>query len=116
MIMSTLIELPHIIRTNHAQMSHDSASSITWNASKQTYYTIRLLVDRNRVQDAYRAYGYCRWLDDQLDQGGLDLPARAALGKREQTLIDWVYTGEWPQHLGEEEELLVNLIRSDTEP
>src|SRR5512137_1215090 len=49
------------------QMNPSPASSITKSASKQTYYTIRFLVDRERVDDAYRAYGYFRWVDDILD-------------------------------------------------
>ena len=48
-------------------MTISIASSITKAASKQTYYTIRFLVDRERVDDAYRAYGYFRWVDDTLD-------------------------------------------------
>ena len=48
-------------------MTISVASSITKAASKQTYYTIRFLVDRERVDDAYRAYGYFRWVDDVLD-------------------------------------------------
>ena len=43
------------------------APSITKAASRQTYYTIRFLVDRERVADAYRAYAYFRWVDDTLD-------------------------------------------------
>ena len=43
------------------------AAAITKSASKQTYYTIRFFVDRGRVDDAYRAYGYFRWVDDVLD-------------------------------------------------
>ena len=49
------------------------ASSITKAASKQTYYTIRFLVDRERVADAYRAYAYFRWVDDTLDSDNLAL-------------------------------------------
>jgi hypothetical protein len=45
----------------------DLAASITWAASKQTFYTIRFLADRGRVRDAYRAYAYFRWVDDRLD-------------------------------------------------
>ena len=45
---------------------HTLAPSITKTASKQTYYTIRFLVDRERVADAYRAYAYFRWVDDTL--------------------------------------------------
>jgi hypothetical protein len=55
------------------------AASITKVASKQTYYTIRLLVDRERVEDAYRAYGYFRWVDDTLNAvSGSDPEARAS--------------------------------------
>jgi phytoene/squalene synthetase len=115
MMMSAIVEFPRNVQTDHAQMPHDRAALITWNASKQTYYTIRFLVDRDRVHDAYRAYGYFRWLDDQLDQGALDLHERTVLVERQQTLIERCYQGDYPQHLGEEEELLVNLIRSDIE-
>jgi len=40
------------------------AATITRTASKQTYYTIRFLVDAGLVEDAYRAYAYFRWVDD----------------------------------------------------
>lgn len=38
----------------------DLSAAITQTASKQTYYTIRFLMDRDRVKDAYRAYAYFR--------------------------------------------------------
>ena len=68
----------------------DLAPSITKAASKQTYYTIHFLADRDRVADAYRAYAYFRWVDDILDaeldstfpkSGGTTLvpPARAGV-------------------------------------
>ena len=50
------------------ESSQRLAAYITWAASKQTYYTIRFLVDRDRVPDAYRTYAYFRWVDDRLDQ------------------------------------------------
>ncbi len=50
-------------------MIPNPASIITKAASKQTYYTIRFLVDRARLEDAYRAYAYFRWVDDVLDAG-----------------------------------------------
>ncbi|HVO71136.1 MAG TPA: squalene/phytoene synthase family protein, partial [Aggregatilineaceae bacterium] len=114
-MMSTVLESSRIVRTDHAQLPRDASASITWEASKQTYYTIRFLVDRDRVRDAYRAYGYFRWLDNQLDQGALDLPARTAFVERQQTLIERCYRGDQPRYFSEEEEWLVNLIRSDTE-
>ena len=53
---------------NTMPSSQALAASITKAASKQTYYTIRFLVDRERVKNAYRAYAYFRWVDDTLDE------------------------------------------------
>ncbi len=114
--MSTVLGVSRIERIGRAEQPRDMAASITWQASKQTYYTIRFLVDRDRVGDAYRAYGYFRWLDDRLDQVALNRPARLALVERQQRLIDRCYRGEAPRHVSDEEALLVNLIRSDSEP
>ena len=58
-------------------MSQTLAAAITKAASTQTYYTFRLLGDRERVEDAYRAYAYFRWVDDTLDA-----PSDPALGER----------------------------------
>ncbi len=114
--MSTILEFPNIASTDRAQLPRDRSASITWAASKQTYSTIRFLVDRDRVRDAYRAYGYFRWVDDRLDQGALDLPARTAFVGRQQMLIDRCYRNNWPDHVANEEQLLVDLIHSDTGP
>ena len=43
------------------------ARSITLAGSKQTYYTARLMVDKDLVDDFYRAYPYFRWADDIVD-------------------------------------------------
>jgi len=51
----------------NTNLPHPLAPTITKAASKQTYYTIRFLVDRDRTADAYRAYAYFRWVDDTLD-------------------------------------------------
>ncbi|HLO33618.1 MAG TPA: squalene/phytoene synthase family protein [Anaerolineales bacterium] len=56
------------------------ASSITKAASQQTYYTIRFLVDRERVADAFRAYAYFRCVDDTLDSEDLALPLSCTSG------------------------------------
>jgi len=114
--MSIIPRLSHIATTYRTQLPRDLASSITWTASKQTYCIIRLLADRERVDDAYRAYAYFRWVDDTLDQGGLDVGARMAFVKRQQTLAELCYRNHWPEQLAAEEELLVTLIRSDLEP
>ena len=49
------------------QNTADLARAFTWAGSKQTYYTVRLMVDRDLVDDCYRAYGYFRWADDIVD-------------------------------------------------
>ena len=90
------------------------AASITRAASAQTYYTIRFLVDRDLVVDAYQAYAYFRWVDDWLDQGARERSERFAFVDRQRTLIDRCYRGEWPRHLlASEETMLVDLIRRD---
>ena len=74
------------------------APSITKAASKQTYYTIRFLADRERVADAYRAYAYFRWVDDTLDAKS-DLSVRNELTflERQKSLLEKCYRGEAPQ-------------------
>jgi phytoene/squalene synthetase len=89
---------------------------ITKASSKQTYYTIRFLVDRDRVSDAFRAYAYFRWVDDRLDQRVSDRLDRIAFAERQQALIERGYRGERLGDLTPEEHLLAELIRSDHEP
>ncbi len=91
------------------------AARITRNSSQQTYYTIRFLVDRGMTADAYRAYGYFRWLDDQLDQGGMARSEQMVIVERQKALIDYCYQGRQPFHLSAEETLLAELIRGDRE-
>jgi phytoene/squalene synthetase len=67
------------------------AASITRAASQQTYSTIRFLVDKNLADDAYRAYAYFRWLDDQIDQPAIPRAERLAFVKRQQTLMNACY-------------------------
>lgn len=92
------------------------AAAITKASSKQTYYTIRFLADRDRVATAYRAYAYFRWVDDQLDEGTGEPGERLAFAERQQTLIDGGYQGKWLPNLAAEEHLLVDLIENDAEP
>jgi phytoene/squalene synthetase len=102
-------------KLDQEQSNPSLAASITLAASKQTYYTIRFLVDRERVLDAYRAYGYFRWLDDRLDQSGMEKPDRLVFVERQRTLIDRCYRGEWPRRLTNEEAMLVQLVQGDQE-
>jgi len=102
--------------------------SITWSSSKQTYYTARLLVDKDLVNDCYRAYGYFRWADDIIDApASFDAAASGdavASGdvspqpsdehisfiRRQRKLIDRLYRSERPDDLTLEEEMVADLI------
>jgi hypothetical protein len=91
------------------------ASSITKAASKQTYYTIRFLVDRDRVEDAYRAYAYFRWVDDVLDADSGSRPERSAFLERQKSLLESLYRGESPRDVDIQENMLVELVQHDQE-
>ena len=91
------------------------ASSITKAASKQTYYTIRFLVDRERVDDAYRAYGYFRWVDDVLDAESTSDPERSAFLERQKSLLESCYRGELLRDVNIQENMLVELVQRDQE-
>ena len=89
---------------------------MTRAASRQSYYTIHFLADRDRVDDAYRAYAYFRWIDDRIDEGDDPTGERAALLRRQQALLEAAYRGRAPADLCPEERMLVELIAGDTEP
>lgn len=101
-----------IIMNREQEADYTLAASITRAASKQTYYTIRFLVDRDRVVDAYRAYAYFRWVDDTLDLSNISLAERLAFVERQQTLMQ----GRWVCDLMPEERLLMDLIQNRPEP
>ena len=89
------------------------APAITKAASKQTYYTIRFLVDHDRVEHAYRAYAYFRWVDDTLDAGSSSSVERSAFIDRQKFLLEKCYRGEFPEDVSVEEKMLVDLIQHD---
>jgi phytoene/squalene synthetase len=101
--------------------SGNLAAAITKAASKQTYFTIRLFVDRERVEDAFRAYGYFRWVDDVIDTEapyGDDTGSssdKIAFVDRQKSLLEACYRGEILEGLCSEEWMLVDLIHNDTE-
>jgi hypothetical protein len=105
------------------QMTSNPARLITKTASKQTYYTIRLLVDRERVDDAFRAYGYFRWVDDILDAGSgsgpvlseVEASERRTFLERQKSLLERCYRGEAPRDVTIQEEMLVDLVQRDHE-
>lgn len=99
--------------SNGITTSRNLAVTITRTASKQADFTIRFLVDRDRTANAYRAYGYFRWVDDQLDQGKLDRSACLRFIDRQATIIDRIYCGSSLPNPTLEECLLIDLIHSD---
>lgn len=99
----------------HIDPARSLAPAITRAASKQTYYTIRYLADRNLVPNAYRAYAYFRWLDDRLDQGDMERLERIKFVEGQEALISNCYRGEPPRHPTREERMLVELIQGDVE-
>ena len=89
------------------------ASAITKAASKQAYYTIRFLVDRDLVEDAYRAYAYFRWVDDVIDAGLSTAPERMAFLERQTYLLEDCYVGNSSKSSTPEEKMLIQLIQRD---
>ena len=101
-------------------MGSSLAAEITKVASKQTFYTIRLLVDGSRREAAYRAYAYFRWLDDVLDatstpgarrsdHQGLD---RLRFLDRQRNVLEQCLRGGTPPDLTRHEVMLADLARS----
>jgi len=89
------------------------ARSITKAGSKQAFYTGRLVIDRDLVDDYYRAYAYFRWADDIIDSPAYTKEERIAFVKRQKELIDDLYNGARPTGLTSEEEILADLIHHD---
>jgi phytoene/squalene synthetase len=108
-----------MIESEMGQAFHDTASlaaKTTRTASLQTYCTIRLLADRDRVADAYRAYAYFRWVDDWIDQGARPRSEQLEFVERQGALVDACYRGDLTSDVTPEEQMLVDLVRSDPSP
>jgi phytoene/squalene synthetase len=93
----------------------DLPAKITKAASKQTYFTIRFLMDRDRIQDAFRAYAYFRWLDDQVDTSAASAEEKRAILDRQCSLLEACYNGDSFTVASLEEQMLVDLVGNDTE-
>ena len=91
------------------------ARSITKAASQQAYLTIRFLVDHERIEDAYRAYAYFRWVDDVIDAGSGTINERIAFLERQKSLLENCYEGRSSQISTAEEKMLIDLIQHDHE-
>ncbi len=107
------------------------AQSITWAGSKQTYLTGRLMVDKDLVNDFYRAYAYFRWVDDLVDApasvkeyilvdedtsrdvSSSSADERISFIRRQREIIDRLYNNEKLEDLTSGEEILADLINHD---
>lgn len=89
------------------------AHQITRDSSKQSYYTARLLADRELVDDCLRAYAYFRWADDIIDHSSRTREQRVRFIKRQRALVNSLYRGEQPADLMLEEEMVADLISHD---
>ena len=89
------------------------AKRITWEGSKQSYFTARWMVDKELREDAFRAYGYFRWADDVIDISLQTDDERIAFVKRQRELIDALYNGESFGDLSPEEAIIASLIEHD---
>jgi phytoene/squalene synthetase len=88
------------------------AAQLTRRGSYHTYMVIRLLVDRDLVADAYRAYAYFRWLDDVLDLQLNDREQRLAMVAGQRELARRAFEGDYPQPACDEERLLLDVVRN----
>ncbi len=92
------------------------ARKITFHESKQSYFTMRLLVDKDLVDDSYRAYAYFRWADDVVDEELKTRVDRLAFIRGQRALIERLYDGEQPEGLRTEERMIAELVRHDRGP
>jgi len=100
---------------NKIKLNPGLAPAITKAASQQTYYTIRYLVDRDRIAGAYRSYAYFRWVDDALDTETGSSLERSVFVERQKSLLATCYRGETPHAANIQEMMLVELVQSDHE-
>ncbi len=71
------------------------------------------MVDKDLVDDCYRAYAYFRWADDVIDISSPSSDERISFIKRQRELIDRLYKGERPDDLTREEQMIADLVSHD---
>ncbi len=92
------------------------ARAITRKESLQSYLTMKLLVDKDLVEDSYRAYAYFRWADDTVDKVSASNEERGAFIGGQRRLIEALYRGETPEGLDGMEAMVADLVRNDRGP
>ncbi len=101
--------MPSPTRPSTPLLAH--AAQLTRRGSYHTYMVIRLLVDRDLVADAYRAYAYFRWLDDVLDLQLNDREQRLAMVASQREFARRAFEGDFARPAFDEERLLLDLVR-----
>jgi phytoene/squalene synthetase len=91
-------------------MTTQLARKITWNSSKQSFFTARLMVDTGLQDDCYRAYSYFRWADDVIDDHCQTQAERMVFIQRQMRLVDGLCKAESFADLSPEEKLIADLI------
>ena len=89
------------------------AQSITHHGSKQTYFTARLMVDKDLKNDFFRSYAYFRWMDDMIDIHSRTDPERINFIERQKKILDGLYRNEDFEDLTSEEQIIADLICND---
>ena len=89
------------------------ARSITRSGSIQTYYTAKLVVDKDLVDDFFRAYAYFRWIDDVIDIHAKSDDERVEFIRDQSQLIEDLYAKKSMSEMVPEEEILRDLISND---
>ncbi len=92
------------------------AASITRTASKQTYYTMRWLADKDRVRQGLQAYAYFRWVDDRLDKDSCSQDDRLGFLACQQSTLANLTAGKATGDLAPEEMMLAELLAGDPAP
>jgi phytoene/squalene synthetase len=89
------------------------ARSITWSGSKHSFLIAGLLVDPHLRDDCYRAYGYFRWADDEVDDSDKSTEERVSFVHRQQALVQSFYERQTIEGLTPEEQIIADLIQHD---
>jgi phytoene/squalene synthetase len=98
---------------NENNQSAILARRITRSGSIQTYYTAKLVVDKDLVDDFFRAYAYFRWIDDMIDVKAETDEERLKFIANQRQLIEDLYVKKPVNGLLPEEIILRDLIDND---
>jgi len=102
-----------VMERENSRESAALARSITRSGSIQTYITAGLMVDKDLVDDFFRAYAYFRWIDDVIDVNTKTDYERVMFISKQKDLIDNLYQQKEINSLTPEEEILRDLIKND---